>query len=154
MRLHALQRLAARETQRRVREDFDRLAVAGGGELREGAREQIVARRARGLRPVDRPGRRLAAAKVRAVDEVVVHERRHVHELDGDTGGDGRLFGGRSRQEDEQRPQPFPAGGERLVADRGDEAGMRRDGARETLLDRLEIRLEARRLPDLRQARH
>ena len=142
VRLGALQRLAAREPQRGVGEHADRLGVAGRRELRERAREEVVAGRARGVGAVDRPGRRLAAAEVRAVDQVVVDERRHVHELDGDAGGERRVAPRRRREEDEQRAQPLAAGGERLVADGRDEAGMARDGAREPLLERVEVLLE------------
>ena len=62
--------------------------------------------------------------------QVVVDERRHVHELDRDAGGDRRLAVRRRGEEDEQRPQPLAAGGERLDADVGDEAGVARRRAR------------------------
>jgi hypothetical protein len=65
-----------------------------------------------------------------------------VHELDGDTGGERRLAAFGSAEEDEHRTQALPARGERLVADRGDEPGMRRDRAREPLLERVEVVLE------------
>src|SRR5205807_7577203 len=84
--LRPLQRLAAREAERRVGEDLDRLSVAGRAQLREGAGEKIVAGRARGGRAVDRPGGGLAPAEMGAVDQVVVDKRRHVHELDCDAG--------------------------------------------------------------------
>jgi hypothetical protein len=71
-----------------------------------------------------------------------------VHELDRDARGDRRLLTRRRREEDEQRPQPFAARGERLVADRRDDAGVARDRACEPLLERVEIVLEARGLAD------
>ena len=86
VRLRALHRLAAREAERRVGEHRHRSRVAGRRQLGEGAREQVVARRARGGRPVARPGRGAAAPELGAVDQVVVDERRHVHELDRDAG--------------------------------------------------------------------
>jgi len=85
---------------------------------------------------------------VRTVDQVVVHERRHVHELDRDARGERRLAAGRRREEDEQRAQPLAPSCERLVPDRGDEAGMARDRPRETLLDGVEVGLETLGLAD------
>ena len=57
VRLRPLQRLAAREAERRVGEDLDRGGVSGRAQLREGAREEVVAGRARGVRR-RRPTRR------------------------------------------------------------------------------------------------
>jgi hypothetical protein len=88
---------------------------------------------------------------MRAVDQVVVDERRHVHELDRDTGGDRRLLSRGRREEDEQRAKPLAARGESLVADRGHQAGMAGDGAREPLLDRVEVVLEPGGLADRSQ---
>src|SRR5205823_14063471 len=64
--LRTLQGLAARETERRVREDRDRTRVAGRRELRKRAREEIVAGGARCLRAVSRPRRGMAAPKAGA----------------------------------------------------------------------------------------
>ena len=94
---------------------------------------------------MDGPCRRLAAAEVRAVDEVVVHEGRQVHELDRDAGDERRLAIWRSGKKDEQRPQALAAGGERLVSDRGDDARMARDRPRQPLLDRVEVLLGVQR---------
>ena len=153
MHLRALQRLAAREAERRVGEDLDRAGVSGRAQLGERAREEVVAGRARGGRAVHRPRRRLATAEVGAVDEVVVHERRHVHELDGDAGRERRLLAGGSREEDERRAQALAAGRERLVPDRRDEAWVRRDGAREPLLETVEIVAEPRHGADVGERR-
>jgi hypothetical protein len=71
-----------------------------------------------------------------------------VHELDGDTRSDRRRLPRGRREEDEQRPQPLAARGERLVADGGDEARMAGDRAGEPLLERVEIILEPRGLAD------
>ena len=146
-----LQRLAAREAERRVGEDLDGGGVSRRGQLREGAREQVVARRARGRRAVDRPGGRLAAAEVGAVDQVVVDERRHVHELDRDAGRERRLRARRSGEEDERGPEPLAARGERLVPDGGDEPRVGGHGPREPLLERVEIVVEPRHRPDVRE---
>src|SRR5205823_10964610 len=91
--------------------------------------------------------------EVRAIDQIVVHERRHVHELDRDAGCERRLAARWSREEEEQRPQPLAARGERLVPRGRDEAGMARDRTRQTLLERVEILLEALGLAD-RRKRH
>ncbi len=104
-------------------------------------------------RAVHRPGGGHPAAEVRAVDQVVVHERGHVHELHGHSRGERGLAAGRGREEDEQRAQPLAARGERLVADRRDETGMARDGAREALLERVEVLLEPGGLADGGQRR-
>jgi hypothetical protein len=101
VRLRALQRLSAREPERGMGEHVHGRGIACPRELREGAGEQIVPGRARGRGPVHRPRCRLAATEVRAVDQVVVDESRHVNELDGDTRGERRLETGRRRQEDE-----------------------------------------------------
>src|SRR4051812_2176391 len=152
-RLRPLQRLAPRETERRVREDLDRGGIPRRAQLREGAGEEVVAGRASGGRAVDRPGGGLAAAEVGAVDEVVVDERRHVDELDCNACSQRRLCAGRRREEDERGTQPLATCGERLVADRCNQAGMRRDRAREPLLERIEIAVEPRRGPDVRERR-
>src|SRR5262249_25255106 len=137
--LRSLQRLGARETKRRVGEDLDCARISGRAQLRERAREEIVARRARGGGPVDRPRGGLAAAEVRAVDEVVVHERRHVDELDRYAGRERRLFSGGRREEDERRTQALASCRERLVPYCRDEPRMGRDGARQPLLEAGEI---------------
>jgi len=65
------------------------------GQLRERPCKEVVARRTGRVGAVDRPGGGLAAPEVRAVDQVVVDERRHVHELDGDARRQRRLAPGR-----------------------------------------------------------
>jgi hypothetical protein len=74
-----------------------------------------------------------------------------VHELDRDAGGERRLLSRTRREEDEQRPQPLSAGGERLVPDSRDEARMTRDRTGEPLLERVEVVLEPRGLADRSQ---
>jgi hypothetical protein len=74
-----------------------------------------------------------------------------VDELDRNAGGDRRLLSHRRREEDEQRPQPLAAGGERLVPDRRDEARMTRDRTGEPFLERVEVVLEPRGLADRSQ---
>src|SRR5205823_1302221 len=83
----------------------------------------------------------------RAVDEVVVHERRHVHHLDRDAGGDRRLAG--RGEEAEQRPEPLAAGAERLAGDLAGEPGVRGDRASEPRLDLGHVRRDARCAVDL-----
>ena len=104
MQLAALHRLTAGEAEAGVREHRHRADVALGRELGEGTGEQIVAGRAGGIGAVCRPGGRLAAPDLRAVDQVVVDEGRHVHELDGDAGGDRGRRVRRCAEEREQRP--------------------------------------------------
>ncbi len=81
------------------------------------------------------PRRRAAAPHRCAVDQVVVDERRHVHELDRDPGRERWRRSRRRREERERRTQPLPAGSERARADLGDEARVARDGALELRLD-------------------
>ena len=113
-------------------------AVAGRGELGERAREEIVAGRARGVGAVRRPGRGAAAPSSAPVDQVVVHERRHVHELDRDAGRERRLVASARGEEDEQRAQALAAGGERL-------AGRPRRRARDARRPRARAAPRARR---------
>src|SRR6185312_335794 len=97
--------------------------VSGCGKLGEGAREQIVAGRSRGLRAVARPGGGAAATVARAVDQIVVDQSRHMDELDGDPRCVRRLPVGWRSKKDEQRPEALPAGGESFSADGRGEAG-------------------------------
>src|SRR5581483_9574986 len=60
VRLPALHRLAAREAERRIGEELDAERVASRRQLGEGPREEVVARRAGGGRPVGRPRRSAA----------------------------------------------------------------------------------------------
>ena len=80
-----------------------------------------------------------AAADVRAVDDVVVDQRRHVDELHGDPFDHRRLGSRRGGEERERRPQPLAARSQRVGADRRDGAGMCRDDQLEALLDRDEV---------------
>ena len=146
--LPALERLAAGERERRLGEDRDGVDVAAGRELGEGAREDVVARGPGRVGTVGRPGGRLAAPHAGAVDQVVVHERRHVDELDRRAGRDrGPRAGGRG-EEGEHRPQALAAGGQRLGADLGDEARMAGHRPVEQLLDLAQVLGEARSGPD------
>ena len=92
------------------------------------------------------PGRRAAATDRRAVDQVVVDERRHVHELDRDAGGDRWLASSRRRGEErERRPQSLAARRERARADLGDEARVALDDRVRAGLDLGEVLVEPRR---------
>ncbi len=77
----------------------------------------------------------MAAAERSLVEHVVVHERRHVDELDRrrcDLDAGGRAAVDRSAEEDQRGPQPLPAGVQRLVTGARDRSGvsMRRLPAR------------------------
>ena len=101
-----------------------------------------------------RPGGRLPAPDLRAVDQVVVDEGRHVHELDGDAGGDrGRRIRG-CAEEREQRPQPLPARRERIRPDVGDSAPVRSDGGAEPVLDLRHVLVDPRKGNDRLERRH
>src|SRR3954447_1717430 len=149
--LRALHRFTAGEAERRVREDGERLRTSRGRELGEGTREEVVARCSRRLGAMRRPGRRVAAAQGGAVDEVVVHERREVDELDGDAGDDRRLRPGRRREVHEQGPQPLPAGCEGLSTDLRDDAAVGADRVLETVLELAEVGVQPGRLTNLRK---
>jgi hypothetical protein len=82
--LTALHGLAAREREGSVGENCDPADVTRRREDRERPGEEVVARRLCGVLPVLRPSRGSSTPDRGAVDEVVVHERRHVHELYGD----------------------------------------------------------------------
>ena len=137
--LQPLQRLAARQGERGVRERRDALLRAGGGERRERRREQMVAGRLRGEGAVRRPGRCAPTAELRAVDDVVVDERRHVDELDRDALDHGRCRVGGRRQERQGGAEPLASGRERIRSDGGDGAGVRLDDLRESRLDGVEV---------------
>jgi hypothetical protein len=124
VQLTPLHRLPAREAEARVGELGDGADVALSRELGEGTGEQVVTRRAGGAGAVRRPGGRLAAPYLGAVDEIVVHEGRHVDELDRHAGRDWRGRTRRRAEEREQRPQALAAGRERINADRGHPAPM------------------------------
>ncbi len=78
----ALQQLARGERRAGVRERAQLRCVLVARELGERPREQQVAGRDRQPAPGRRRHRRVSAPQLRAVDQVVVHERRRVHELD------------------------------------------------------------------------
>ena len=146
--LGAFQALAADEPERCIGEDRNGLPVSGRCELGEGAREQVDAAGSRGIGAVRRPDRGAPAPQLGAVDQVVVNEARHVHELDRDSRGDGALGLGVRGQEDEQRAHALPARGERLDADLRDEPGSGADGHGETVFELVQVRVEPGRGAD------
>ena len=81
-----------------------------------------------------------------------MHERRHVHELDGDGGRHGRLV--TRRQEAEQRPQALAARCERLAGHLLREPGLRGDGLREPRFDLRHVPGEPGRRVHLRELGH
>src|SRR5262249_12859433 len=95
----------------------------------------------------------LAPPEVRTIDEVVVHERRHMDELDRDSCGEGRLAAGRRGEEDERRTQTLASRRERLVADGRDETGMGGHAPGRALLERLEIAVDPRYRANVPQRR-
>ena len=96
----------------------------------------MVAGRARERLAVARPHGRVTAPQRRRVEHVVVHERRHVHEL-GRGGRDLELRPvarvRRRRDEHQQRPQALAARSQRLA--RGAPDRVVRELRREALLD-------------------
>ena len=85
-----------------------------------------------------------ASPNGRAVDEVVVHERRHVHELDRRARRDGRGVIRRRGEEDESRPEALPAGRERARPHLGHEPGVAGHLAPQLGLDLAEVVVEPR----------
>ena len=152
--LGTLERLAPckREACRRKRRNG--AFVSGRRELGERAGEQVVARSPGGARPEPGPRRRAPAAVARTVDQVVVHERGHVHELDGDAGDVRRLAVGGGREEDQQGPQALAAGRERLGPDHRGKPRMAADRVEQPLLDLFQILVEPLCLVDRRQRAH
>ena len=147
VRLPVLNRLATDEGERSGGEQLHTLLVSGRGQLGERPRVQIVARRARADRAVRAPRGFVAAAQRSPVDHVVVDEACHVDELDRGSGRH-RVAAVPGGEEDEQRPQPLPAGGERLGTGLGDRAWMARDGLAETILQRRHVGVEPGSLLD------
>ena len=137
--LAALQGLPARERERRLSEHGHRIVVALGGERDEGAREQVIPRRLRGGGAVLGPRGGTAPPHPGPVDQIVVHEGRHVDELDGNTGRDRCRRPDRRGQEREHRPQALAARGERFGSDLPHEAGVPGDRTRQLSFDDVEV---------------
>jgi hypothetical protein len=152
--LQALQGLAAGEGEGGVRQHCDGHGIAVAAELGEGTREEVVARCARRSGAVRRPGRSVAAPHGGTVDQVVVHERRHVHELDGDARRDGRRGVRGGGEEREQRPQALASGRERFRADVGHDTGVAPDGCGQPLLDLLQVRVQTWQSPHVGERGH
>src|SRR5919106_410034 len=138
VQLSLLHRLATGDRQAGAGEDVDALEVARVGELGHRPCEEVVATRSSGSCAVFVPRRGAAAAELRPVDEVVVHERRDVRELDGDAGTE-RLLAVAGREVDEQRPETLAAGVDGVPADGGDDPRAALDGSREPLLELVEV---------------
>ena len=154
MRLAPLHGLAAREAERRVGEQLDGRGVAGLGELGKRPGEEVVARCPRGGRAVRSPRRGAAAPVASAVDEIVVHERRHMDQLHGDARGERwRPLHGRG-QEDEHRAQALAACRQCIRAHGGDRARVAAHGVLQALLELVEVVLEPRHLPDCGERGH
>ncbi len=151
--LRVLERLALHQRERRAGQELNALGVAGRGELRERAGEEVVAGRAGADRAVGPPRRLAPAPQSGAIDEVVVDEARHVDKLDGDAGREwvSSLRGG---QEDEQGPKPLTAGGERRGTGLRDRSGVAGDRLPQTLFQLLQVAVEPGRRPDSRKRAH
>jgi hypothetical protein len=134
-----LHRLASRDCETGAREDVDALEVSAAGELAERAGEEVVASGARGALAVLVPRRGASAPELGAIDQVVVHERCNVRELDRNTCTQGS-FAIRRRQVDEQGTQPLAAGRDGIPADRCHEPRVSRDGELQPVLELVEIR--------------
>ena len=125
--LAALERLARGRARVRSRRGCRPRGVAGRGELGERAREEVVARR---------PARPRARRPTRpTLGRAAAPRRRSGRRGRGSPCGRARprrppqaadRASGRRRQEDEQRPQPLAARGERLGSDLGDEPRLGR----------------------------
>src|ERR687891_1021161 len=137
--LPLLHRLAAGDRQTGAGEDVDALEVARVGELGHRAGEEVVAAGPSRGGAVLVPRRRAAAAELRSVDEIVVHERRDVGELDRDSRAQ-RLVAVARGQVDEQWPEALPARVDRVPADGGDDSRTVLDRPREPDLELVEVR--------------
>ncbi len=116
---------------------------SGLRQQRERGREQMVACGLRGVGAVLRPGGSAAPADVRAVDDVVVDQRRHVDQLDRDPLHHRWLRAAWGREERQRGPQPLPAGRQRVRTHSGDRAGMGGNNCLEAILDRAEVVAQA-----------
>ncbi len=141
--LSALHDLTADERVGRVGEDRDCAAVPGRRQLCEGPREEVDASGPRRFGAVRGPDRGASASQLGAVDQVVVDEARHVHELDRHSRGK-RILIRVGSQENEEGPETLAARGERFRPDLGDEALACRDGPGEAFLELVQVRVEAR----------
>ena len=93
----------------------------------------------------------MPATDLGAVDQVVVDERRQVHELDRDAGRERRRPVA-AREEDQQRPQALAAGGKRLDSDGRHQPAAAADGELEPLLELLHVGGQPRRLANRGEA--
>jgi hypothetical protein len=151
--LTPLHRLAAYEAEGGVSEDLHGGKVARLGELGERAREKVVAGRARDVDSVRRPDGGVAAPHLGPVDQVVVHERRHMEQLDRDSGRDRRLSVLRRAEEDEHRTEALASRGQRLLAHRSDDSRVRLDRTLQPGFEYVEVRVEASGRADVGQRR-
>ena len=134
--------LALGDHPRRAREDFEHLEAAVLDHQLEAAREQEVAdQHARRIAPDD-VGGALAAAKARAVDDVVVEQGRGVDELD--RGGELVMAGaGIIEQpgagERQHRPHPLAAAGDQMAGELGDQRDVALHPLEDDRVDMVEV---------------
>jgi hypothetical protein len=139
VRLPLLHRLAAGDGTACACEDVDAAEVAARGELVESSCKEVVPARARRILAVLAPGGRATAAKLGAVDQVVVDKGRHVHELNRYRSGERALAIGR-RQVHEERAQTLAARCDGAPPDRFHEPRVSSDRRVEPLFQLVQIR--------------
>ena len=128
------------------------MRVSRRGQLGEGAGEEVDAAGTCRPGPVRRPHRGPASPQLRSVDQVVVDEARHVHQLDGDSRGERRVGFRRRREKDQQGAEPLAARGQRLCPDLGDEPRPRRDRLHNRIIQQLPSEQFRHTLGDFRSA--
>ena len=119
VRLGALQHLALRQADRGLAEDVDSRRVARAHELSEGAGQKAVAGRHGDLDAELLDHRRPTPAQHSSVEDVVVHQRRHMDQLHRRGGAQHRLAQlgvPTGAQQREQRPHALAACGQRRQA--------------------------------------
>ena len=152
MQLGALERLAAGEREAGVREDPHALEVARLGELGERVREEVVARGRAAPAPCECQTASRPASELGAVDQVVVHERGRVHELDRDAAAKRALAIVEVRWTSSGRSR-LPPASSASIATRATTPGCAGGRLPQTCLELVEIRLrllEDRTVPSSR----
>ena len=105
----------------RMRAPGPRARVTRQGQLRKRAGKQEIPDTERSVRPLGLGDSRPAAAQRGSIDDVIVHKRCHVDQLDGGGGGDQRFVAAalsRRGAEHQQRAQALTSGGQRRACGR------------------------------------
>ena len=106
-----------------LRQDVERVERADLDHHPEGLAEQEVADQHARLVAPDHAGGELAAAELALVDDVVMEQRRGVHELDARRELDvafAAIAAHFRRRERQHRPEPLAAGSDQMAGDLGD----------------------------------